>query len=72
MANVIVYYASQELANTLIDIQDLFISQRSDLKIEFDRLKQENMKYCCGNEPPADIKEKYEQLKATMIQQHQL
>lgn len=70
LANVTVYYAAQNLADTLISIQELFISQRSDLKVEFDKLKQEKMRYCCGQEPPKQLKEKYETLKATMIAQH--
>jgi hypothetical protein len=70
LAHVTVYYSSQNIADTLIQIQELFISQRSDLKIEFDKLKQEKMKYCCGQEPPADLKDRYETVKATMIEQH--
>ncbi len=67
LANVTVYYTSQELANSLIEIQDLFISQRSDLKLQFDKTKQEMMRYCCGKEPPKELKEKYEQLRSAMI-----
>lgn len=70
IANVTVFYTSQFLADSLIEIQELFISQRSDLKIQFDRTKQQMMKYCCGQEPPAELKEKYEALKASMIQEH--
>jgi hypothetical protein len=70
MANVTVYYSSQQLADTLIEIQDLFISQRSDLKVQFDKTKQQMMKYCCGQEPPEKLKIKYEELKATMIAQN--
>ena len=70
LANVTVYYYAQNLADTLIEIQDLFISQRSDLKVEFDKLKQEKMRYCCGQEPPKELKEKYEKLKKEMIEQN--
>ena len=70
MANVTVYYSSQQLADTLIEIQDLFISQRSDLKVQFDKTKQQMMKYCCGQEPPEKLKQKYEDLKATMISEN--
>jgi hypothetical protein len=70
VAHVTVYYSSRDLATTLIDIQELFISQRSDLKVEFDKTKQEMMKYCCGQEPPKPLKDKYEKLRATMIEQH--
>jgi hypothetical protein len=72
LANVTVYYSAQYLADTLIKIQELFISQRSDLKIEFDKLKQEKMRYCCGEEPPKELKDKYEALRVAMIQQNLL
>lgn len=72
MANVVVYYSSQHLADSLIEIQDLFISQRSELKVQFDKTKQEMMRYCCGQEPPKELKEKYEALRATMIEQNVL
>lgn len=72
LANVTVYYSAQSLADTLIQIQELFISQRSDLKVQFDRLRQEKMRYCCGQEPPKELKEKYEQLRTTMIEQNLL
>lgn len=70
MANVTVFYSSQALADTVIEIQDLFISQRSDLKVQFDKTKQQMMRYCCGQEPPKELKEKYETLKTTMMEQH--
>lgn len=70
MANVTVYYASQLLADTLIKIQELFVSERSELKVEFDKAKQEMMRYCCGQEPPKESKEKYDKLIATMKEQH--
>ncbi len=70
MANVAVFYSSQALADTVITIQELFISQRSDLKVQFDKTKQHMMRYCCGQEPPKELKEKYEALRTTMIEQH--
>lgn len=70
MAHAVVYYGSRKLADSLINIQELFISQRSDLKIQFDKKKQEMMPYCCGGEPPQKVKEEYEKLKATMQEQH--
>jgi hypothetical protein len=72
LANVTVYYSAQNLADTLIQIQELFISQRSDLKVEFDKLRQEKMRYCCGQEPPKELKEKYEKLRTAMIEQNLL
>lgn len=70
MANVTVFYSSQALADTVISIQDLFISQRSELKVQFDKTKQQMMKYCCGQEPPKELKDKYDALKTVMMQQH--
>lgn len=70
LAHVTVYYSAQNLADTLIQIQELFISQRTDLKVEFDKLKQEKMRYCCGQEPSAEMKEKYEKIKITMVENH--
>jgi len=72
LANVTVYYSAQNLADTLIQIQELFISQRNDLKVQFDKLKQEKMRYCCGVEQPKELKERYEQLKNTMIEHNLL
>jgi Rps23 Pro-64 3,4-dihydroxylase Tpa1-like proline 4-hydroxylase len=72
LANVTVYFSAQYLADTLIKIQELFISQRSDLKVEFDKLRQEKMRYCCGQEPPKELKEKYEKLRTAMIEQNLL
>ncbi|WKZ76148.1 MAG: hypothetical protein QY303_05350 [Vicingaceae bacterium] len=72
LANVTVYYSAQNLADTLIQIQELFISQRSDLKVQFDKLSQEKMRYCCGQEPPKELKEKYEQVRTAMIEQNLL
>jgi hypothetical protein len=69
LAHVTVYYSSQNLADTLIQIQELFISQRSDLKVEFDKLQQEKMRYCCGQEPPKELKDRYEKVKNAMIKQ---
>ena len=69
IAHVTVYYSSQNLASTLIEIQELFISQRSDLKVQFDKLRQEKMKYCCGQEPPKELKEKYEAVRLALIEQ---
>jgi uncharacterized SAM-dependent methyltransferase len=70
MAHVTVFYMSQALANVVIDIQELFVSQRSELKDQFDKTKQQMMRYCCGAEPPKELKEKYEKLMAAMKLRH--
>ena len=62
MAHVLVYYSSQKLAKVVIDIQDRLLKKRSDLEIEFDRTQQEMMLYCCGEEPPQELLEKYQKL----------
>jgi hypothetical protein len=63
MAHVSVYYSSQTLADTLIELQEIFIKERDDLKVQFDKAQQQMMKYCCGTEPPDELKKKYETLK---------
>jgi alpha-amylase/alpha-mannosidase (GH57 family) len=64
MSNVTVYYAAQKFADAVIEIQELFISERSDLKVQFDKSKQQRMKYCCGQEPTKELKDKYQKLMA--------
>ena len=59
MAHVLVYYFSSELAETLIDLQDRLLKKRSNLQIDFDRAKQDMMKYCCGTKPPQELLDKY-------------
>jgi uncharacterized membrane-anchored protein YhcB (DUF1043 family) len=72
MAHVVVYYSAQRLAETLIELQEQFISERSELKVQFDKTKQEMMKYCCGTEPPPELQEKYESLRKTLVERHLL
>lgn len=67
LAHVAVYYSSQDLANTVIGLQELFVKEKSELHIEFDKTQQEMMKYCCGQEPPAELKEKYNKLKNSLL-----
>lgn len=63
MANVSSYTYSSELADIVIDLQDRLLKKRSDLAIEFDRTKQEMMKYCCGRKPLQELLESYYQFK---------
>lgn len=67
LAHVAVYYSSQDLADTVIGLQELFIKERSELHIEFNKTQQQMMKYCCGQEPPAELQEKYNKLKTTLL-----
>lgn len=69
IANATVYYSSEKLADIVIEIQELFVSQRSDLKIQFDASKQEMMKYCCGAQPPEELRKKYLKLLKSMQEQ---
>lgn len=68
LANATVYFSAQNLAENIIEIQELFLSERIDLKVYFDKTKQEMMKYCCGKEPPKELRDKYEQLKEALSQ----
>jgi hypothetical protein len=67
LAHVVVYYSSQNLANTVIGLQELFLKERTELQIEFDKTHQDMMKYCCGQEPPKELIYKYNQLKNTLL-----
>lgn len=69
MAHVCVYQGSETLANTVIDLQEKLVKKRNDLKINFDKTKQEMMKYCCGSRPPEEIIEKYEKLRSEMLEE---
>lgn len=63
MAHVLVYYYSSQLADNLIDLQDRLLKKRSGLQIEFDRTKQQMMRYCCGSEPPKELFDKFLKLQ---------
>lgn len=63
MAHVAVYYSSKNLADTVIEIQENFVSERKDLKLQFNKDSQSMMRHCCGKEPPAELKERYEALR---------
>jgi hypothetical protein len=63
LANVSVYYSSQVLADTIIEVQAIFIKERSDLKVQFDRTQQQMMKQFCGIPPNEEMKQKLEQFK---------
>lgn len=60
MAHVCVYQSSEELAQVVIDLQEKLVKKRTDIHINFDKTKQEMMKYCCGRRPLQDLIEKYE------------
>lgn len=59
MAYVSVYAYSTELADTLINIQELLIAEDIELKKNFDKAEQDMMRYCCGRKPPKEVIEKY-------------
>lgn len=69
LAHVAVYYSSQELADSLIDIQELFTSQRAELRAQFDKAQQQMMRHCCGSEPPRELRNRYNNLKAAVLEQ---
>lgn len=62
MAHVSVYMNSIELSEKLIEIQEEFISKDEKLKGDFDKSKQEMMKYCCGRKPPKEEFDKFLEL----------
>lgn len=65
MAHVSVYVDSQDLAETLIEIQELIVKKNNNTISDFDKTQQEMMKYCCGRKPPQDLFDQYiTQLKA--------
>jgi hypothetical protein len=66
IAPVLVFYSSQILADTIIEIQEIFMKERSELKVRFDKKQQEMMRNCCGSPPPEALKKKYEQLKQSV------
>ena len=66
MAPISVYYFSQLLASTAVDVQEIFVNERSDVKIQFDKTQQEMMQIFCGNPPSQMLKNKYDLLKQTI------
>ena len=67
MANVSVFYYSQILANTVIEVQEIFVKERTDLKVQFDRTQQEMMKHFCGMPPSETLQTKYQWLKQILF-----
>lgn len=59
MAYVSVYACSTDLADTLINIQELLIAEDIELKKNFDKAEQDMMRYCCGRKPPKKELDKY-------------
>jgi uncharacterized membrane-anchored protein YhcB (DUF1043 family) len=66
VASVSVYNSSQGLAETVIQVQELFIKELSILKVHFDKTQQEMMKNFCGSPPPDTLMEKYRSLKQSL------
>jgi Mg2+ and Co2+ transporter CorA len=66
MAHVCVFQSSENLANTVIDLQEKLVKKRTNIQVDFDRSKQEMMKYCCGRMPPKDVIEQYKKLREQM------
>ena len=66
MAHVSVYMYSTQLAETLIEIQEILIAQNEALVKKFDKTQQEMMKYCCGRKPPKELLEKYIDIIGTL------
>ena len=62
IAIVAVYDYSQLLADEILNIQEAFIKQRSDLTAEFNKIELTDFKACCGQQPPQEQREKYYKL----------
>lgn len=67
MAHVAVYYASQRLAEILIEVQEQLVTDKTDLKVKFDKTRQEMMKYCCGRKPPEALTHRYNELRQALL-----
>jgi hypothetical protein len=60
LAPVSVYFSSLALSDVIIEIQGIFMGERGDLKIHFDKAHQEMMKQCCGAPPSEELRKKYD------------
>ncbi|MEO8085983.1 MAG: hypothetical protein ABI763_04135 [Bacteroidota bacterium] len=68
IAPVSVFYLSQLLADTIIEVQEIFMNERPDLKVPFDKHQQEMMKNVCGIPPSGTLKKKYELFKQNLAE----
>lgn len=59
MAHVSVYVSTTDLAEIVMNVQELLISKKKELQIEFNKAQQEMMRYCCGSKPPKELFDKY-------------
>lgn len=64
VAIVPVYEYSQRLADIIIDIQEKFIQNRSDLVSDFNKIDLTEFRSCCGHQPREELRAKYYQLRA--------
>lgn len=67
MAPILVFFSSRELADTVIEVQEIFTKERSDLKVHFDKAEQGMMMNLCGSAPSEAMRVKYEQVKQTLM-----
>lgn len=63
MAVVSIFYTSQLLANTTIEMQEIFRDERPEMKAQFDKTQQEMMNNICGKPPTEKMKQKYKLFK---------
>jgi hypothetical protein len=63
---VSVFYSARGLADTVIEIQEIFIKELSVLKVHFDKTQQEMMRSFCGPAPSEALIEKYKKFKQTL------
>ncbi len=64
IARVCVYDRSQELADIILTIQEIFVSKRQklfgDLKVI--RAEMKDFKTCCGPPPPGELRDRYNEV----------
>ena len=71
LAIVSVYLYSRRLADEIINVQNYIINERrkeEKVDIDFQKVEAEMMRYCCGEAPPKELREKYEKLKGISIE----
>lgn len=64
IARVCVYDRSQDLADLILNIQEIFINKRKNLFGELKVIRDEmkNFKTCCGPPPPDELRDRYEKI----------
>ncbi len=67
MATIVLFDSSQLMANSIIEIQEMFMKERPELKVQFNKTQQDEMKNLCGLPPSKEKREKYEKQKQSLL-----